>query len=229
MEAASKRGGERRCTAVELVCSMRFEEEARRSRPRGRSRRRRGGLAAHSAAPSSLAAVVLGEGFVTEGIDDSKRAHRAPARGARRAHPRRARSGSGSGSPTTEEIDRVNILRATLVAMKRASCSRCPSSPTCCWWTRLTVPGIKVEQLPIVKGDAQSASIAAASIVAKVLRDALMERARPRAPRLRPRAQHGLRERGAPPGAAAPGALADPPPDLRRRLPALALLVRTRS
>ena len=70
---------------------------------------------------------------------------------------------------------------------------------------------------------AQSVSIAAASIVAKVERDAMMRECDQRYPGLRPRAQHGLRERRPPRGAAPPGAVRDPPP-LFPRDPALAIL-----
>jgi ribonuclease HII len=52
----------------------------------------------------------------------------------------------------------VNILRATLVAMKRAVLAL-PVKPDLLLVDALTVPGIRVEQLPIVKGDAQSASM----------------------------------------------------------------------
>ena len=71
------------------------------------------------------------------------------------------------------EIDRINILRATLQAMRQAV-RALPVEPDLLLIDALRVPGLDVEQLPIVKGDAQSASIAAASIVAKVTRDALM-------------------------------------------------------
>src|SRR5215510_7370820 len=57
--------------------------------------------------------------------------------------------------------------------MKRAGLAL-PVRPDLLLIHALMVPGLDVEQQPIVKGDAQSASIAAASIVAKVLRDALM-------------------------------------------------------
>ena len=70
-------------------------------------------------------------------------------------------------------IDRINILRATLLAMKKAV-QALPVAPDLLLIDALRLPDLAVEQLSIVKGDAQSASIAAASILAKVTRDALM-------------------------------------------------------
>jgi ribonuclease HII len=67
----------------------------------------------------------------------------------------------------------VNILRATLLAMQRAVLAL-PEKPDLLLVDALRVPGLDVEQRAIVKGDALSVSIAAASIVAKVSRDALM-------------------------------------------------------
>jgi ribonuclease HII len=67
----------------------------------------------------------------------------------------------------------VNILRATLLAMRRAVLSL-RERPDLLLVDALTVPGLDVEQRAIVKGDALSVSIAAASIVAKVARDAIM-------------------------------------------------------
>ena len=73
-----------------------------------------------------------------------------------------------------DEVDRINILQATYVAMRRASSALDPAADF------LLVDGRPVPKLPmpsqsIVKGDAKSASIAAASILAKVHRDALMK------------------------------------------------------
>ncbi|MFT5128966.1 MAG: ribonuclease HII [Rhodothermales bacterium] len=71
------------------------------------------------------------------------------------------------------EVDRINILQATYVAMRRAASALDPAADF------LLVDGRPVPKLPlpsrsIIKGDAKSASIAAASILAKVHRDALM-------------------------------------------------------
>jgi ribonuclease HII len=172
MEAASKRGRRRTVhRGVELVCSMRFEEQALakgHAVVAGVDEVGRGALCG----PVVAAAVVLGKGFVPDGVDDSKRLT-ARQRVALDARIREQAAGFGIGIADHEEIDRVNILQATLVAMKRAV-QALPLAPDLLLVDALTVPGLDVEQLPIVKGDAQSASIAAASIVAKVLRDALM-------------------------------------------------------
>ena len=71
-----------------------------------------------------------------------------------------------------EEIDRINILRATHLAMKRAA----EDIPEADYLLvdGLPVPGLPKESCNIIKGDARSASIAAASIIAKVYRDRLM-------------------------------------------------------
>jgi ribonuclease HII len=171
MEAASKRGRRKAVhRGVELVCSLQFEEQALAAGHAvvaGVDEVGRGALCG----PVVAAAVVLGQGFVTDGIDDSKRLT-ARQRVQLDARIRTQALGFGIGIADHEEIDRVNILRATLVAMKRAVLAL-PVAPDLLLVDALTVPGIKVEQQPIVKGDAQSASIAAASIVAKVLRDAL--------------------------------------------------------
>jgi len=81
------------------------------------------------------------------------------------------------GEATVEEIDRWNIFHASYMAMQRAlqGISAVPSSVVLVDGNH-AIPGIVHRQVPIVKGDAQSACIAAASIVAKVHRDALMVR-----------------------------------------------------
>ena len=73
---------------------------------------------------------------------------------------------------SVEEIDRINILRATHLAMKRAA----EDIPEADYLLvdGLPVPGLPKESCNIIKGDARSASIAAASIIAKVYRDRLM-------------------------------------------------------
>jgi ribonuclease HII len=77
------------------------------------------------------------------------------------------------GSCEPSEIDALNILRATLEAMRRAVVALAVR-PDLVLVDALTIPGVDCAQKAIVKGDALSVSIAAASIVAKVTRDALM-------------------------------------------------------
>jgi ribonuclease HII len=79
------------------------------------------------------------------------------------------------GQASVEEIDTLNILQASLLAMKRARLNLTIVSPAVLLIDgNKTVPGLPDRQLTIIKGDSQSASIAAASIVAKVHRDQFM-------------------------------------------------------
>ena len=71
-------------------------------------------------------------------------------------------------------IDEINILQATYEAMRQAI-SQLNVIPEILLNDAVTIPGVDIMQVPIVKGDAKSVSIAAASILAKVTRDRLME------------------------------------------------------
>ncbi len=79
----------------------------------------------------------------------------------------------GLGSASHERIDEINILQATYEAMREAI-SRLTVKPDILLNDAVTIPQVNVKQVPIIKGDAKSVSIAAASIVAKVTRDRLM-------------------------------------------------------
>ncbi len=80
------------------------------------------------------------------------------------------------GWATVREIDRLNILQASLLAMKRAIL-RLDPLPQFCWIDgNQVVPGLPMPQETLVKGDQRCLAIAAASIIAKVWRDTLMER-----------------------------------------------------
>lgn len=70
-------------------------------------------------------------------------------------------------------IDEINILQATYEAM-RAAIGGLSQMPDLLLNDAVTIPGMEIPQIPIVKGDAKSVSIAAASILAKVTRDHLM-------------------------------------------------------
>ena len=72
-----------------------------------------------------------------------------------------------------EYIDEVNILQATYEAMRKAIASL-EVEPDILLNDAVNIPGIRVKQVPIIKGDAKSISIGAASIIAKVTRDAMM-------------------------------------------------------
>ena len=80
---------------------------------------------------------------------------------------------TGLGYVSPERIDEINILQATYEAMREAIGSLNPA-PDLLLNDAVNIPGISVKQVPIIKGDAKSISIAAASIIAKVTRDRLM-------------------------------------------------------
>ncbi len=79
----------------------------------------------------------------------------------------------GVGMASEKVIDSVNILQATYLAMKEAV-SKLSPAPFCTLNDAVTIPGLSIKQVPIIKGDAKSASIAAASVIAKVTRDRIM-------------------------------------------------------
>jgi ribonuclease HII len=79
----------------------------------------------------------------------------------------------GIGMADNNEIDEHNILNATYIAMKRAL-EKLEVDVDCLLNDAVRIPGVDIPQLPIIKGDAKSISIAAASIVAKVTRDRMM-------------------------------------------------------
>ncbi len=80
----------------------------------------------------------------------------------------------GIGYASPARIDEINILQATYEAMREAI-SKLPIQPDVLLNDAVKIPGVNIPQVPIIKGDAKSISIAAASIVAKVTRDRLME------------------------------------------------------
>ncbi|MBD5456058.1 MAG: ribonuclease HII [Lachnospiraceae bacterium] len=80
---------------------------------------------------------------------------------------------TGLGFVSPERIDEINILQATYEAMRQAI-SRLDPAPDILLNDAVTIPQISIKQVPIIKGDAKSVSIAAASIIAKVTRDRLM-------------------------------------------------------
>ena len=80
----------------------------------------------------------------------------------------------GVGVVGADRIDEINILQATYEAM-RLAISSLGAEPEVLLNDAVTIPGIKLPQVPIIKGDGKSVSIAAASIMAKVTRDHMME------------------------------------------------------
>ena len=81
--------------------------------------------------------------------------------------------GVAVGYASVERIDEINILQATFEAMREAI-SKLPVSPDILLNDAVTIPQVIIPQVPIIKGDAKSISIGAASIIAKVTRDRLM-------------------------------------------------------
>ncbi len=124
------------------------------------------------AGPVVAAAVILGAA-VPAGVTDSKRL----SRGQREAlfAALRASACIGVGVASVAEIDRLNILAATLVAMRRAV-DDLDVAPAHALVDGNRAPELGCPATTVVGGDARSLSIAAASIVAKVTRDRIMAR-----------------------------------------------------
>lgn len=124
------------------------------------------------AGPVVAAAVILPEGFDVLGVDDSKKLTEKKRETLYDQIIRCAVS-YGVGIVDNYVIDRINILQATKLAMKRALESLEPR-PDYILIDALTLKDIAVPQRGIIKGDSISVSIAAASIIAKVTRDRMM-------------------------------------------------------
>jgi ribonuclease HII len=126
------------------------------------------------AGPVVAAAVVLRPGARLPGLDDSKRL--APPARARLARAIREQSlALAVAEVEAAEVDRLNVYRAGLEAMRRAIAAL-PEAPEHVLVDARTIPALALPQTSLVHGDSRDASIAAASIVAKVHRDALMDR-----------------------------------------------------
>lgn len=124
------------------------------------------------AGPVVAAAVILPQSFDCAGIRDSKKlSENARHRAFERIRAEALAVGVGIVGPET--IDEINILRATCLAMK-AALDDLGAAFDFVLVDGLSVSGFGAPTLPIVRGDAKSVSIAAASIVAKVTRDAIM-------------------------------------------------------
>ena len=77
------------------------------------------------------------------------------------------------GTASPQRIDEINILQATYEAMREAIAGL-NAVPDILFNDAVTIPGVEIRQIPIIKGDAKSVSIAAASVLAKVTRDHMM-------------------------------------------------------
>lgn len=123
------------------------------------------------AGPVVAAAVILNKGFILEEINDSKKLSEKKREALFPKIKENSLYGIGIASP--EEIDKLNILNATFLAMQRAvEGIGVPADLILVDGNRL--PSIEGNMQAVVKGDGKSASIAAASILAKVTRDHIM-------------------------------------------------------
>jgi len=127
------------------------------------------------AGPVVAAAVVLSPGARIAGVDDSKR---VPPEERRRLFEviRERALGVGVGVVDHQTIDRINILQATRLAMGQAL-GALGVEPELVLTDFVMLPGLGCPQRNLVEGDRRSASVAAASIIAKVTRDRIMEEA----------------------------------------------------
>ncbi|SEL37163.1 RNase HII [Roseovarius azorensis] len=124
------------------------------------------------AGPVTAAAVILDPDTIPPGLNDSKKL----SAGRREAlfEAILACSRVGIAHASVEEIDRLNILRAAHLAMGRAIAALCPPPDMALIDGNLIPRGLPLAARAVIRGDAASLSIAAASIVAKVTRDRIM-------------------------------------------------------
>lgn len=125
------------------------------------------------AGPVVAAAVILPQGYRLRGLDDSKKILDEDRRDELAADIKAHALAWATGRAEVEEIDSINIYHAGLLAMRRAV-EGLSVPPDFCLVDARRIPGITYPQRGIIHGDALSASIAAASLVAKTTRDALM-------------------------------------------------------
>jgi ribonuclease HII len=125
------------------------------------------------AGPVVAAAVIFPSGYQNHSINDSKKIS-AALRNELYDVIKNEAVAVGVGVAEVELIDRINILRASLQAMREAVLEL-DADADCLLVDGLYKVPLKIPQMTIVKGDALSVSIAAASIIAKVSRDRIME------------------------------------------------------
>lgn len=126
------------------------------------------------AGPVVAAALILRPGQIPDGLDDSKVLSPKQRECLLNSLKENALIGIGISEP--EEIDRVNILAASMIAMQRAF-KALPIQPDAALIDGNRCPDLPCTTESVIKGDSKSLSIAGASIIAKVTRDKLMQRA----------------------------------------------------
>ena len=124
------------------------------------------------AGPVVAGAVILPRGCEILGVNDSKKLS-AKKRELLYDEIMEKAVAAAVGIVSPERIDQINILQATYEAMRKAVGSL-GVEPEILLNDAVTIPGLAIPQVPIIKGDAKSVSIAAASIIAKVTRDRMM-------------------------------------------------------
>lgn len=125
------------------------------------------------AGPVVAAAVILPEDAFLMYLDDSKKVTEK-RREVLFDQIRETAVSYGIGMASPERIDEINILQATYEAMRKAIAALDPV-PAVLLNDAVKIPGVEISQVPIIKGDSKSISIAAASILAKVTRDRMMK------------------------------------------------------
>ncbi len=153
------------------ISTLYFEEQARQrgfQAVAGVDEAGRGPLAG----PVVAAAVILPQGFELPGLTDSKKLSEKQRD---KFYPliREQVRAVGIGVATAVEIDKINILQATLLAMQRAI-GRLSEVPDHLLIDGITPLPVTISQQTLKKGDSRSLSVAAASVVAKVVRDRIM-------------------------------------------------------
>ncbi len=154
-----------------MQCDTAFEAEAQAVGARliaGIDEVGRGALAG----PVVAAAVILDLSRLPAGLNDSKKLT-AATRARLAAEIRASALAYSVARVEAEDIDRINILQATREAMRKAIIALDPA-PDFLLIDALQLNELKIRQKAIIKGDAKSVSIAAASIIAKVARDSWM-------------------------------------------------------
>lgn len=125
------------------------------------------------AGPVVAAAVVLPKGLKIAYLNDSKQLTEQRREALYDQIMEQAIS-VGIGIVSPERIDEINILQATYEAMREAI-GKLSVTPDVLLNDAVIIPGVKIQQEKIIKGDAKSLSIAAASVIAKVTRDRMMK------------------------------------------------------